>query len=196
MRTLTTLSCLLLLPLVACQDASTPAPTAATVPAAASSSGDPEFDQLKTVVPDDACARLSVEKLKTVFPTLQFEIKQKLEPRLSGYVWDSRCTYWAGVGTMEFAKETPTHVVEVFYATAANEAKAKANQATRAASAATTSGFKAESTLGEDAYSTAATGVVSLFLRRGQSNVQINVSDLNSPADVKRERAIALAGAL
>ena len=37
-----------------------------------------------------------------------------VESRLSGYAWDSRCVYWGGVGTIDYAKDLPTHTVEIF----------------------------------------------------------------------------------
>lgn len=165
----------------------------ATPPAA---SVDEEYERLKQVSPVDACALLTPEKLKVVFPDLAFEVREKLDPRLSGYVWDSRCTYWAGVGAIDFAKDTPTHTVDIFVATPVSEEKARANLAARHEGARTTNGYQPQPALGADAYSTSNTGVASLYLVKGPSEIQINVSDLNTPNDEKVARAIALAGLL
>jgi hypothetical protein len=157
---------------------------------------DPEFEQLKSVVPVDACAWLPAEKLSALYPDLAFELVQKVEPRISGYVWDSRCTYNAGVGTIEFAKDAPTHTVEIFVATPVSEAKALANLASRRETAASTTGFEPQPSLGENAYSTTPTGVGSLYFVKGGSEVQINVSDLETPSAAKIQKAIALAESL
>jgi hypothetical protein len=185
-----------LLALTACDRSPPAAPAASapiTPPPAVASSVDAEFEQLKSMAPVDACATLTPEKLKQVFPNLTFEVHQKLEPQMSGYVWDSRCTYWAGVGSMEFAKDTPTHAVEIFIATSVSEAKAKANLASRRESAASGSGFQPQDVLGAEAYATTGTGVASLFFVKGPSQVQINLSDLNTPNDEKLRKAVALA---
>jgi hypothetical protein len=176
----------------AANDAAAPETTAA--PAAAST--DPELEQLKTVTPVNACATLTPEKLKTVYPEQTFDVHQKIDPQMSGYVWDSRCVYWAGVGTIDFAKDAPTHTVELFVATAANEAKARDNLARRHETATTTTGYQPQPTLGENAYAVTNTGMASLFFVRGQSEVQINVSDLNTPNDEKIRKAVALAQTL
>lgn len=170
-----------------------PSPQDAAAPAApAAPSVDAELAQLKSVVPVDACAALGPQQLKVVHPDLVFELRQKLEPRLSGYAWDSRCTWWAGVGTIEFAKDTPTHTVEIFVATPASEAKARSNLASRRELAQSTTGFRPLPELGTDAYATTQTGVASLFFVRGGSEVQVNVSDLQSPSDEKIRQALAL----
>lgn len=164
--------------------------------AAPAASTDAELEQLKTVTPVDACATLTPEKLKTVYPDLTFDVHQKVDPQMSGYVWDSRCVYWAGVGTIDFAKDAPTHTVEIFVATAATEAKAKSNLASRHETATTTTGYQSQAALGENAYAVTNTGMASLFFVKGQSEVQINVSDLNTPNDEKIRKAVALAQSL
>ncbi len=178
--------------------AATSAPAAAAAPSvtAASRALDPDLEALKSVVPMNACAALTPEKLKRVFPELSFEVHQKLEPRMSGYVWDSRCTYYAGVGTHEFAKDVPTHTVEIFAATSATEAKARANLASRRENATTSTGFRLEPSLGEDAYVVTSTGVAMLFFAKGASEIQINVSELKTTNDEKIKKAVALAGTL
>lgn len=176
-----------------------PAPETAAAPSAAatpSASADAEFEQLKTVTPVNACDWLTPEKLKTVYPDLKFDVHQKIDPQMSGYVWDSRCVYWAGVGTYDFAKDAPTHTVEIFVATSVSEAKAKANLASRHETATTTTGYQAQTTLGENAYAVTNTGMASLFFVKGQSEVQINVSDLNTPNAEKIKKAVALAQSL
>jgi hypothetical protein len=165
----------------------------APMPAA---SVDDEYERLKNTTPVDACAWLTPEKLKAVFPDLSFEVHQKVDPRLSGYVWDSRCVYWAGVGTIDIAKDVPTHTVDIFVGTSVSDAKAQANLASRQELATTTTGYQAQPALGANAYAIANTGVVSLFLVKGQSEVQINVSDLSTPNDEKISKAIALAQSL
>jgi hypothetical protein len=173
------------------------APEQAATPAAAPPpSPDAELERLKTVAPVDACAALTPEKLKAVFPDLSFEVHQKLDPQMSGYVWDSRCTYWAGVGAIEFAKDTPTHTVEIFVATSATEDKARANLASRHETAVNATGYQAQPALGANAYATANTGVAMLYFVKGQSEMQINVSDLKTPNDDKIRKAVALAQSL
>ncbi|MGL6289051.1 MAG: hypothetical protein ACRC2H_00015 [Silanimonas sp.] len=193
-----------LLALTACSPApsestaeTAPDDAAASTPAAAPApSVDAEYEQLKAATPVDACALLTTDKLKAVFPDLDFKLHQELKPQLSGYVWDSRCTYWAGVGTQEFAKDVPTHTVEIFVGTSANEEKARRNLASRHETAVSATGYQAQAALSENAYSTANTGVVSLFFVKGQSEVQINVSDLTTSNEQKVQQTIALAQSL
>ncbi len=170
------------------------AQTTAVIPAAPSV--DDELARLKTVTPVDACALLPPEKLAAAFPGLRFEVRQKLEPRMSGYTWDSRCTYWAGVGSMEFAKDTPTHTFDIFVNTVVSEDKAKANLKSRHETATTSTGYQAQTTLGPSAYTIINTGVASLFFTKGQAEIQLNTSDLNSKNDEKVAKLIAIAQAL
>ncbi|MCE3001998.1 MAG: hypothetical protein LW860_04730 [Xanthomonadaceae bacterium] len=181
--------------LTACGDAATP-PADAPPAARAAPVTDPELEAVQGVTPVDACAWLTPEMLRTLHPDLVFEVRQRLEPRLSGYAWDSRCTYWAGVGTIEFAKDTPTHTVEIFVNTPASEAKALANLASRRETATSTTGYQPRPELGADAYAVTQTGMASLFFVKQGSEVQINVSDLDSPNADKIRRAVALAQSL
>lgn len=186
-----------LLGLAGCGDRTPPAAGGTAAPAATpATSTDAELEQLKTVTPVNACATLTPEKLKAVFPDLSFEVHQALDPQMSGYVWDSRCSYRAGVGTMEYAKDTPTHTVEIFVATSATEDKARANLASRHETAVDATGYQAQPTLGANAYATANTGVAMLYFVKGQSEVQINVSDLKTPNDEKVRKVVALAQSL
>lgn len=170
----------------------TKAPEAATQPP----STDAEFEMLKTIKPVNACNALTPDKLDSVFPGLKFDLQQKIEPQISGYVWDSRCTYWAGLGTIEFAKNAPTHTVELFVTTPVTEAKALAHLASRHDSAKSQSSFRAQPEVGPNAYSVTNTGVATLHFVKGPSEMQINVSDLKTPNDEKVRRAVALAKAL
>lgn len=169
----------------------TSAPTAQ--PAA---SVDEEFEALKAVKAPDACALLTPEKLKVVYPDLTFEVHQNIAPQMSGYVWDSRCVYWAGVGTVEFAKDAPTHTVELFIATSATPSRAQKNLASRREMAAGNSNFQAQAALGSDAHTTTDTGVAHLFFVKDQSEIQINISSLNAPNAQKVEEALALGKSL
>ncbi len=171
--------------------ASSPARTSAT-PA----SGDDELERLNAVTPADACALLTPEKIAKAYPGLTFALHDQQTPRMSGYIWDSRCTYWAGVGSIDFAKDTPTHTVEIFAATAVSEAKAQANLAARHESARSGAAYQAQPGLGVDAYAAGSTGRVSLFFVKGHSEVQIGVSDLDTPFDEKVKRAVTLAQSL
>ncbi len=202
MRRLTT-ACTVLatLALAACSGrepaSSDDTPSAASAPpAAAATAVDDELERLKATTPVDACTWLTPEKLKSVLPDLEFEVAQRIEPRMSGYVWDSRCTYWAGRGTIEFAKEQPTHTVEIFVATSASAAKAEERLAARREGAATTTGFTPQPALGANAYTTSTTGVVMLHFVRDQSEVQINYSDLTTPGEEKTRIVLALAASL
>ena len=169
----------------------------ATAPAAtAAVSTDAELEQLKTVAPVDACAWLTPEKLAAEYPGLKFEVHQKVDPQISGYVWDSRCVYWAGVGSIDFAKDAPTHTVEIFVATSVSEDKAQAKLASRHEMAPSTTGYQAQPALGANAHTTIDTGMARLFFVKGQSEVQINVSDLKTPNAEKVKKAIALANSL
>lgn len=170
--------------------------TASTSAVAAAISTDAELDQLKTIKPVDACSWLTPEKLKAVYPDLTFEVHQKLEPRMSGYVWDSRCIYWAGMGTHEFAKDVPTHTLDIFVGTSVSEDKANANLASRHETAKAATGYQAQPAMGANAYTTTNTGISMLFFVKGQSEVQINVSDLKTPNDLKIKNAIAVAQSL
>jgi hypothetical protein len=162
-----------------------PATPAQASTIASAVSADPELAQLQIVPPVDACAALTPAQLERAYPGLRFEVRQKLEPQLSGYAWDSRCTYWAGVGTLAFAKDVPSHTVEIFVATPVSAAKARANLAARRANALSSTGYQPLPELGADAYATSGTGLASVFFVRGASEVQINVSDLESTIDQK-----------
>jgi hypothetical protein len=171
-------------------------PPAVVAPTVAATNVDAELEQLKTMTPVDACAWLTPEELATVFPGLTFEVHQKLEPRMSGYAWDSRCVLWAGVGTIDFAKDVPTHTVELFVNTVVSETKAQSNLASRRESATTTNGFQAQPSLGPSAYTTTNTGVATLFFVKGRSEVQINFSELKSTNEVKIKKLLEIAQAL
>lgn len=188
------LSLIAALALSAC-DGSAPEPVAApeTIKSAASASADSELALLKALTAPDACAWLSMDKLKQVYPDLSFAVHQAVAPRMSGYVWDSRCVYWAGVGSIEFAKDAPTHTVEIFIATAADESRARSNLASQRELATTSTGYQTQPALGADAYAIIQTGAASIYFVRGQSLVQINVSELRTPNDEKLRRANVLA---
>lgn len=179
-------------------DNSQPQDAAGTAPAAVAPAPalDAEFEQLKGITPVDACSWLTPEKLAAVYPDLTFAVHQELKPQMSGYVWDSRCVYWAGMGTYEFAKDTPTHTVEIFVATSVSDAKALSNLASRQESATTVTGYQPQPGLGDRAYATTNTGIASLFFVKGPSEVQINVSDLDTPNEEKIRKAVALAQSL
>lgn len=197
MKRLTPTTCVAVWILAACGGSPRATNEAAAPPAATPAAAvDAEFERVKAITPVDACTWLSADKLKTVFPELSFAVHQKLEPRMSGYAWDSRCTYWAGVGSVEFAKDVPTHTLDFFLRTVATDAKANANLASRRESASSATGYEAQTALGPNAYSTANTGVVSLFFVHGQHEVQINFSDLKTPTAKKIEKAIAVARTL
>lgn len=164
--------------------------------AASAVSADPEFERLKAVKPVEACAWLPLEKLAVVFPGLKFELHQKLDAQLSGYAWDSRCTYWAGVGTVEYAKDVPTHTLHIFVNTPVSGEKANANLASRAETARSATGYQAQAALGANAYSIVNTGVASLFFVKGQSEVQLGFSDLKTPNEEKIKKLIAIAQSL
>jgi hypothetical protein len=171
-------------------------PDQAAAAPAASASTDPEIEQLKTVKPVEACAWLTPEKLSAAFPGLKFEVHQKLDPQMSGYTWDSRCTYWAGVGTIDFAKDVPTHTVEIFVNTVVSADKAKANLVSRAETAKTATGYQPQTALGPNAYTVTSTGVAMLFFVKGQSEVQMNFSDLKSPSAEKVKKLLEIAQGL
>lgn len=173
------------------------APAAAAKPAAsAAPSADAEFEQLKSMIGVDACATLTPEKLKTVFPDLTFAVHQTLAPRMSGYMWDSRCSYRAGVGTIEFAKDAPTHSVDIYIGTVVSEAKAKSNLASRAETAKTAPNYIAQPELGPEAYAVTDTGMARVFFVKGKSEYQIHFSDLKSPNAEKVKKVVALAKAI
>lgn len=180
----------------AANDAAKDAVPAASAAAATTPAPDAELEQLKTTAPVDACATLTPEKLKTVYGDLAFDVHQKIDPQMSGYVWDSRCVYWAGVGTIDFAKDAPTDTVEIFIATSATPEKAKANLASRHEMATSTTGYQPQPDLGENAYAVIDTGMARLYFVKDQSEVQINVSDLKTPNAEKIAKAVALAKSL
>jgi hypothetical protein len=172
-------------------------PSAAPAPpATAVATVDEELERLKAVTPVDACAWLTPEKLKSVLPDVEFELGQRLEPRISGYVWDSRCTYRAGLGTIEFAKEQPTHMVEIFVATAASAASAEERLAAQRESAAATAEFTPQPALGANAYTAIGMGGVMLHFVRDQIEVQIRYYELGSPSAEKTRILLALAALL
>ena len=185
-------------PLVtACSNTDAPSPPASQSAAASPApSVDADFELVKKVTPVDACALLPAEKLAVAFPGLRFEVHQKVEPRLSGYAWDSRCTYWAGVGSMELAKDAPTHTVDIFVNTVVSAAKAQSNLASRHETARTATGYQAQPALGESAYAVTNTGMAQLFFAKGQSEIQMNTSDLKTTNADKIAKLVALAQAL
>ncbi len=199
MRSAATLTLgLALATLTACGD--NPPEVAAAMNDAPTSTGasqaDAEFEQLQSVTPADACSWLTPEKLAVAFPGLHFDVHQRVEPRLSGYTWDSRCVYWAGVGTIEFAKDAPTHTVEIFLNTVVSDAKAQSNLASRQQSATTTNGYAPQPSLGANAYATTDTAMARLFFVKGNSEVQLNFSELQSTNAAKIEKLLEIARAL
>lgn len=180
--------------LAACDRATPPAPPAAVQAAAtAAANPDAELAALQALTPVDACARISLEDLRQVYPDVPFALQQALAPRLSGYVWDSRCVYVAGQGSVEGAPDAVTQTVEVYVATAATPAAAQSALQSGQALAQSTAGYQALSALGEGAYAITQTGAVSIYFVRDQSQVQIQVMALSSPNPQKLEQALALA---
>jgi hypothetical protein len=199
---LTVLAVALPVTLAACSsapatDQAAPAASSAAAAAPASApSTDPEFEAVKAATPVVACDIITLEEVSAIYPGITFTLKTKLDPRMSGYAWDSRCEYEAGVGTVEFAKNVPTHSVQVFVNTVASEAKAQSNLKSRAETAATTPNYKAQPELGPSGYTTTATGTASAFLTKGQSEIQLLVSELKSPNDEKIRKLLTLAKSL
>ena len=160
-------------------------------------SADAEFEQVKATTPLVACELLTLEKVAQVNPGIQFSALPSKPPQMSGYAWDSRCEYQAGVGTMDIAKDTPTHVVQIFVNTVASEAKALSNLKSRAELAVTNSTYTPRPELGASAYTVSEFGFVSVFFTKGQADIQINVSDiLKSSYEQRVERVLALAKGL
>ena len=194
----------LTLTLAACSGSSTPAgdqaaPAASTAAAPAPASApstDPEFEQVKAATPLVACDLITLEEVSAVYPGLKFTVKQNSAPQMSGYAWDSRCEYEAGVGTIEFAKTQPTHSVQVFATTVASEAKAQEHLKSRAESMAGEAAYKAQPEIGPSAYTVRGTGTVSLYTVKGQTEIQLLVSELKSSNDEKITKALALAKGL
>jgi hypothetical protein len=182
-----------LLVLTACGPGDTPeqAPAQGTAPAEAFE--DPELSALRQVVAPDACQVFAAETLARVFPGVAFEVRERLEPRMSGYLWDSRCTYWAVVGSQPVAADAPTHTLDVFIRTSANETKAAERLAEQHRGATTSRDYRALPELGADAHTTADTGVASVFYRRGASEFQLRYSDLGTPSEQKVQRLVELA---
>lgn len=172
------------------------ASTAAPAAPASAPSTDPELEPVKAATPVVACDLVTLEEVSALYPGLKFSVKQNVAPRMSGYAWDSRCEYEAGVGTVEIAKTQPTHSVQVFVNTVASEAKAQDHLKSRAEMAKGESTYKAQPDFGASAYTTRETGSVSLFLTKGQAEIQLVVSELNSPNDEKIKKALALAKSL
>jgi hypothetical protein len=199
---LTVLAVSLPLTLTACSsapatDQAAPAASSAAPAAPASApSTDPEFEAVKAATPVVACDLITLDEVSALYPGLTFTLKQKLDPRMSGYAWDSRCEYEAGVGTVEYAKDTPTHSVQVFVNTVASEAKAQANLKSRAETAASMPSYKAQPDLGPSAYTTTGTGTASAYLTKGQAEIQLLVSELRSPDDEKVKKLVTLAKSL
>jgi hypothetical protein len=86
--------------------------------------------------------------------------------------------------------------VQVFVNTVASEAKAQANLKSRAELAAGESTYKAQPELGPSAYTNRQTGTVSLFLVKGQAEIQLLVSELKSSNDEKIVKLLTLAKSL
>ena len=180
----------------ATEQAAPAASSAAPSAPASAPSTDPEFEAVKAATPVVACDIITLEEVSALYPGITFTLKTKLDPRMSGYAWDSRCEYEAGVGTIEFAKTQPTHSVQVFVNTVASEAKAQANLKSRAETAASMPSYKAQPDLGPSGYTTTGTGTASAFLTKGQAEIQLLVSELRSPNDEKVKKLLALAKSL
>lgn len=180
----------------ATEQAAPAASSSAPAAPASAPSTDPEFEAVKAATPLVACDLVTLDEVSALYPGLKFTVKQNSAPQMSGYAWDSRCEYEAGVGTIEFAKTQPTHSVQVFATTVASEAKAQANLKSRAELAAGESTYKAQPDFGASAYTTRQTGSVSLFLTKGQAEIQLIVSELKSSNDEKIAKALALAKGL
>lgn len=173
------------------------APAAASAPAPASAPAtDPEFEQVKAATPLVACDLITLDEVSALYPGLKFSVKQNTAPQMSGYAWDSRCEYEAGVGTIEFAKTQPTHSVQVFATTVANAEKAQAHVKSRAESMAGESTYQAHPDLGPSAHTVRGTGTVSLYTVKGQTEIQLLVSELKSSNDDKIQKLLALAKGL
>jgi len=199
---LTVLAVALPLTLAACSGApateqAAPAASSSTLaPAASAPSTDPEFEAVKAATPVVACDLITLEEVSALYPGITFTLKSKLDPRMSGYAWDSRCEYEAGVGTIEFAKTQPTHSVQVFVNTVASEAKAQANLKSRAELAASMPSYKVQPDLGPSGYTTTDTGTASAFLTKGQAEIQLLISELRGPNDEKIKKLLTLAKGL
>lgn len=175
-------------------DSASPATTTAAPAAASAPSTDPELERLKSVTPVVACDLLPVAKIAPVFPGTTFTKFSENAPQLSGYAWDSRCEYRAGVGSVSYSKDTPTHSVQVFVRTLVDDAKAQANLASRVESAATATNYTPQPALGPSAYTISNVGYVSAFFVKGNAEVQLNVSELERlPVAQKVARVVALA---
>ena len=151
---------------------------------------------MKAATPVVACDLITLEEVSALYPGLKLTVKQNTAPQMSGYAWDSRCEYEAGVGTIEFAKTQPTHSVQVFATTVASEAKAQEHLKSRAESMAGESTYKAQPDLGPSAHTVRGTGSVSLFMMQGQTEIQLIVSELKSSNDEKIQKLLALAKGL
>lgn len=173
-----------------------PASSAATPAADRAPSTDPEFEAVKAATPVVACDIITLEEVSALYPGITFTLKSKLDPRMSGYAWDSRCEYEAGVGTIEFAKTQATHSVQVFVNTVASEAKAQANLTSRAETAASMPSYRVQPDLGPSGYTTTGTGTASAFLTKGQAEIQLLVSELTGPNDEKVKKLLTLAKSL
>lgn len=198
---LTVIAVALPLTLTACSGApateqAAPAASSSAPAAASAPSTDPEFEAVKAATPVVACDLVTLEEVSALYPGITFTLKTKLDPRMSGYAWDSRCEYEAGVGTLEFAKTQPTHSVQVFVNTVASEAKAQANLKSRAELAAGESTYRAQPELGPSGYTTTGTGTASAFLTKGQAEIQLLVSELRGPNDEKIKKLLTLAKSL
>lgn len=178
------------------EQAAPAASSAAPAAPASAPSTDPEFEAVKAATPVVACDIITLDEVSALYPGLTFTLKQKLDPRMSGYTWDSRCEYEAGVGTLEFAKTQATHSVQVFVSTVASEAKAQANLKSRADMMAGESSYKAQPELGASAFTNRQTGMVSLFLVKGQAEITLIVSELKSSNDEKIVKLLTLAKGL
>jgi hypothetical protein len=185
--------------LAACGPTATPeAPPPSGPPAAGAAPApvvDDELERLQATTPVDACAFLPTGKLEAVLPGLAFEVREHVEPRLSGYQWVSQCTYEAGRGAVALAPDAPTHTVQVFVATVASPEKAAERLAARHEGATTTTGFTPQPALGAHAHATSTTGVAMLYFVRDRSEIQINYSDLTTPGEEKIRILLALAEA-
>jgi len=111
-------------------------------------------------------------------------------------MWDSACSHRAGVGTIEFARDSPTHTVDIYIGPVASDAKAKSNLASRADLAKAAPNYIAQPELGPDAHSVSDTAMARVFFVKGKSEYQLNFSDLKTPSAEKVKKVVTRAKAL
>jgi hypothetical protein len=145
--------------------------------------------ELKKVTPIEACTVLPVASINAQFVGQDFKVFDERKAQQSGYLYISSCEFRSGSA----GNGVPTHVFSVAVRTNATESEAGAYQITSFEDAKSTSGYKAQPSIEEYAYSTVDTGSTKLYFQKGLSLYELTASNLTDSNDARTEKLLKLA---